>query len=251
MYQPRHYRKLMGNDRWASFGSCWYETDLWVAIDTNHYREEAKQFTLNRIKYYRDILEQHISLYPFFRDSLVPLKTPQRSHPLVIAMYKAANMAGTGPMSAVAGAIAECICMDLLEEFNADEVVIENGGDIYMKLTAPVTLSVFAGTSVLSDKIALKPVPSDTPLAVCCSSGTVGHAFSFGKTDACMIACRGGALADAFATAFGNEVKRKEELDQVTNKALKVPEILSVVIIKDDHVAMGGSIEFAFQPKGS
>ncbi|MCK7540966.1 MAG: hypothetical protein MZV63_63790 [Marinilabiliales bacterium] len=29
-------------------------------------------------------------------------------------------------------------CRDLLAEYEADEVIVENGGDIFMKLTAPV-----------------------------------------------------------------------------------------------------------------
>ncbi len=64
-------------------------------------------------------------------------------------------MAGTGPMSAVAGAMAEYISRDILEEYIVDEVIVENGGDIFMKLTSRATVSVFAGTSPLSDKIGL------------------------------------------------------------------------------------------------
>lgn len=233
----------MGNSRWMSFRTAWRETDLWVAIDREHYQCEAERFTLDRIVYYRDILENFISLRPEFRDSLTPVSVPDGSHPLIISMSNAARQAGTGPLSAVAGATAEFICGDIIEKFRAEEVIIENGGDIFMKLTAPVTVAVYAGDSPLSEKIALRPAPCDTPLAICCSSGTVGHSLSFGVADACVIACRDGALADALATAFGNEVKGKEQLGAVTEKALKVPEIMSVVIVKDDQVAMGGSLE--------
>jgi len=80
-------------------------------------------------------------------------------------------------------------------------------------------------------------------LAVCCSSGTVGHSLSFGIADACMIACRSGALADANATAFCNEVKNRDQVQQVTEMALKKPEIMSVVVIAGDKVGLGGIIE--------
>ena len=136
---------------------------------------------------------------------------PDGVHPMVMEMGRGSTgMAGTGPMSAVAGAIAEYICNDLLTEFSLQEVIIENGGDIFMKLTSPATISVYAGTSPLSEKISLVIKPEETPLSVCCSSGTVGHSLSFGIADACMIACRSGALADAYATAFCNEVKSKD-----------------------------------------
>lgn len=242
-YQPRLYREAMGNRRWTSFRSAFRETDLWVAIDREHYRKEAERFTMDRILFYRGILEDHIALYPEFRDSLTPVVAPGGAHPLIETMSEAARAAGTGPMSAVAGAVAECICRDLIRELGADEVIIENGGDIFMKLTAPATVAVYAGSSPLSEKIALQPGPDDTPLSLCCSSGTVGHSLSFGVADACMIACHDGALADAYATAFCNEVKNKEMAGTVTEKALQTAGVLAAVIIKDDRVGMGGIIE--------
>jgi len=245
-YQPRLYREAMGNSRWTSFRSAFRETDLWVAIDSSHYRKEAERFTMDRILFYRRVLEEHIRLHPEFRDSLTPVVAPGGVHPLIQEMSDAALAAGTGPMSAVAGAMAECICRDLLEESGADEVIIENGGDIFMKLTAPATVAVFAGDSPLSEKIALQPVPGDTPLSLCCSSGTVGHSLSFGVADACMIACRNGALADAWATAFCNKVKNREMVHKVTEQALKMTEILSVVIIAGDKVGLGGTIAVQF-----
>jgi len=233
----------MGNSRWTSFRSAWRETDLWVAIDTDHYRKEAERFTMDRILFYRSILGEHIAIHPEFRDSLAPVVAPAGVHPLINSMSEAAYAAGTGPMSAVAGAMAEYICRDLLAEFSAEELVVENGGDIFMKLAAPATVAVYAGSSPLSEKIALHPGPADTPLSLCCSSGTVGHSLSFGVADACMIACHDGALADAYATAFCNEIKNEKLIHRVTENALKKPDILSVVIIAGQVVGMGGSIE--------
>lgn len=236
----------MGNKRWVSFRSSWRETDLWVAMDSAHYRKAAERFTMDRILFYRAIMDKHIDIYPEFRDSLTPVVAPGGVHRIITAMSDAALAAGTGPMSAVAGAMAEFICRDLLDEFGAGEVVIENGGDIFMKLTSPATIAVHAGSSPLSEKVALHLAPADTPIALCCSSGTVGHSLSFGVADACMIACRDGSLADAWATAFCNSVKNAEMVHEVTEQALKIPEILSVVIIAGDKVGLGGTIEVKF-----
>lgn len=236
----------MGSDRWTSFHAGWRETDLWVAIDRAHFRNDARRFTLDRILHYRKILDEHIAHYPGFRDSLVPVVAPGGVHPLIEAMSEAARQAGTGPMSAVAGAMAEFICRDLMAEYDPDEVIIENGGDIFMKVAEPVTVAVYAGSSPLSEKIALLPGPADSPLAVCCSSATVGHAISFGTADACMIACRDGALADAYATAFCNSVKNAGMVNEVVSRALAIPEIISVVIIAGDQVGLGGETEVKF-----
>lgn len=214
-----------------------------MAVDTAHYTKETESFVIDRILYYRGVLEKHIDKYPEFSSSLVPVPAPAGAHPLVSDMSEAAQKAGTGPMSAVAGAMAECISRDILEEYKADEVIVENGGDIFMKLTSPAIISVYAGDSPLSEKIALQIRPEETPLSVCCSSGTVGHSLSFGIADACTIACRSGALADAFATAFCNEVKNSDQVQRVTEMALQKTEIISVVIIAGDKAGLGGSIE--------
>jgi len=242
-YQPRLYREAMGNSRWTSFRSAYRETDLWVAIDTKHYSKEAERFTMDRILCYRQIIEKHIAYHPEFHDSLTPVVDPGGTHPIITAMSEAAGQAGTGPMSAVAGAMAEHICCDLLAEYEADEVVVENGGDIFMKLTAPVSVAVHAGSSPLSEKIALQIKPEQTPLSLCCSSGTIGHSLSFGIADACMIGCRSGAEADAFATAFCNKVKNAGMVHEVTEQALGHSQIMSVVIITGDKLALGGRIE--------
>lgn len=233
----------MGNARWRTFRSAFRETDLWVAVDTTHYSSDIERFTMDRIMVYRSVLDKHIGEFPEFRDSLVPVVAPAGAHQIVKDMSEAAHMAGTGPMSAVAGAIAECICNDLIMQYDLDEVIIENGGDIFMKLISPATIAVYAGDSPLSEKIVLRIKPEETPLSVCCSSGTVGHSLSFGMADACMIACRSGAMADAYATASCNEVKKKEMVHQVTETAVRKPGILSVVIIAGDKVGIGGNIE--------
>lgn len=237
----------MGNSRWKSFRHAYLETDLWIGFDSTGDLSGTIKFTEARVKYYRQMLEDHIRHNPLFLSSLVPLAPPSGLPDLIKEMYNASAMAGTGPMSAVAGAVAEHICSDIVSEFGYNEVVVENGGDLFLKLNSVSTISVYAGNSPLSEKIGLKIKPENTPVSVCCSSGTVGHSLSFGTADACVIACRSGSLADAFATAFCNKVQDAENLEEISEVALKVPEIKSVVIIKDDKVALGGNFEIVFK----
>jgi ApbE superfamily uncharacterized protein (UPF0280 family) len=233
----------MGNTRWRSFKVDYLETDLWIAVNTDRYDPAVEGYTLDRIKFYRSILDDHIIDSPGFLSSLSPLGIPPDVHPLVKDMYKASGEAGTGPMSSVAGAVAEYVCRDLITKFDFSEAVVENGGDIFLKLNTPATISVYAGDSPLSEKIGLVIRPEQTPLSVCCSSGTVGHSLSFGSADACMIACGSGALADAYATACCNEMQDVEMVNRVTELMLGKPGVISVVIIKDEKVGIGGSIE--------
>ncbi|HWR74832.1 MAG TPA: hypothetical protein VN276_04300, partial [Bacteroidales bacterium] len=118
-YEPRLYREAMGNARWRSFRTGYRETDLWVAVDADSYSSEIERYTMDRILFYRSVIEAHIAACPEFRDSLVPVMAPAGVHPLLRDMYEATQAAGTGPMSAVAGAMAEYISRDILEEYKA------------------------------------------------------------------------------------------------------------------------------------
>jgi uncharacterized protein len=243
-YEPRYYRDNMGGARWKSFRVVHLETDLWIAVDTGSYLSGIEGYAYERAMYYREMLDNHIRIYPEFLTSLVPLVLPPPPLPhLVREMYISTEKSGTGPMSAVAGAVAEHICIDLCNVFTIKEIIIENGGDIFMKVDSPATISVYAGDSPLSEKIGIEVTPGCSPVSVCCSSGTVGHSLSFGRADACMIVCKSGAQADAFATAFCNEVKTIDDVSTVTESALQKEDILSVVIIKDDQVGIGGRLD--------
>ena len=114
-------------------------------------------------------------------------------------MIEAGQKAGVGPMAAVAGAIAECVGRELLAF--SPEIIIENGGDIYLKCLKKRVVGIFAGKSPLTGKIGLEIDAKDTPLGVCTSSGTVSHSLSFGKADAAVAIAPSATLADAAATA--------------------------------------------------
>jgi uncharacterized protein len=243
-YEPRFYRDSMGGARWKNFRVVHLETDLWIAVDTEGYKPEMESYALNRVWFYRTMLNNHITLCPEFLTSLAPLPLPSPLPPdLICEMYIATEKSGTGPMSAVAGAMAEHVCNDMCSEFTIKEIIIENGGDIFMKVNSPAVISVYAGESPLSEKVGIEITPALSPLSVCCSSGTIGHSLSFGVADACMIACKSGAQADAYATAFCNEVKTIRDITNVSESALREKDILSVVIIKNDKIGLGGSIE--------
>mgnify|MGYP001447813372 CR=1 FL=1 len=243
-YEPRFYRDSMGGERWKSFRTSHLETDLWIAVDAAGFKPEMECYALERAKHYRSLLDNHIRLNPSFLTSLTPLTLPSHvSDNIISDMYRATQRSGTGPMSAVAGAVAEHVCKDMCRQFSIKEIIIENGGDIFMKVESPATISVYAGDSPLSEKIGVEITPEISPLSICCSSGTIGHSFSFGTADACMIACRSGAQADAYATAFCNEVKTIDDITRVTEAALQMEDILSVVIIKNDKVGVGGIFE--------
>ncbi len=158
-------------------------------------------------------------------------------------MSAAAQRAGVGPMAAVAGAIAEAVGQALSEKFGCREVVVENGGDIWAQTVSSLTVSVYAGGSPLSGKVGMVVPPDLSPLAICTSSGTVGHSLSFGRADAVMVVCRDAALADAYATAFGNRLTTTADIEPQLDQARTDPAIISALFIIGGTMGICGPCE--------
>ena len=65
------------------------------------------------------------------------------------------------------------------------EVIVENGGDVFLKSSGPLDLGLYAGeNSPFSGEIKLRIDPSGAGIGICTSSGTVCHSLSMGKADA-------------------------------------------------------------------
>jgi hypothetical protein len=156
-------------------------------------------------------------------------------------MGEAAQAASVGPMAAVAGAIAEA----LGEEMNkyCKEIIIENGGDIYIKSSEKRIIGIFASKSRFSCQIGLEITGNETPLGLCTSSGTIGSSISLGKADAVVIKANTASLADAAATATANIIKTSQDLKPAIEFANKIAGITGVVAIKGNLLAAWGNIK--------
>ncbi len=85
--------------------------------------------------------------------------------------------------------------------------------------------------------------PTPAPLGVCTSSGTVGHSLSLGKSDASTIVANSTSLADAVATATGNLVKGKKDIEKGLAFAQTIEGVIGTLIIADDQFGACGDIE--------
>ena len=238
IYEPRTYRNQVHGTDLISFGVTIKETDLYIRARKN-LRSKAERL----VEKYRSILEKYIVRYPDFLMTLEPF-SPGDNTPLIVKdMAKSAAAAGVGPMAAVAGAIAEYVGRELFEY--SSEVIVENGGDIFMKSLSPRTVSIYAGKSPLSNKIALEISPEDTPLGICTSSGTVGHSLSYGKADAVVVVSPSASLADAVATAAGNLVKTGTDIQAGLEFSEKIPGVKGALIIINDKMGVHGDLKLS------
>ncbi len=237
MYRKRSYRNLFGNEL-VMFNICVGETDLMIGCDS-----DLSSAALRYVRRARSDINRHIDIYPEFKTSLAPLKVSGGYPDIVNNMILAGISAKTGPMAAVAGAVAEYTGKKLLE--HSKQVFVENGGDIFFASDKDRIIGIYAGKSVLSNKIAVKIRCDMFPLGICTSSGTVGHSYSMGNADSITVFSKNTALADAVATAAGNIVQSHEDIKKALGFAMGIEGILGVVTIIGDKLGAMGDIELA------
>lgn len=236
MYQPQAYRHWIKDSDLVSFNVVVKQTDLYIRAHRN-LKEKALKSALK----HRASLEKYIGHHPLFLTTLEPYQTEKDAPAIVKEMTKASQSAGVGPMAAVAGAIAEAVGKDLLPF--SPEIIVENGGDIFLKILKKRLVGIYAGQSPFTGKIALEIKPEETPSGICTSSASIGHSLSLGSADAVIALSPSTPLADAIATAIGNVVKDAEDIPKAIEKAQRIEGLHGIVIIKDDKIAICGKVK--------
>jgi ApbE superfamily uncharacterized protein (UPF0280 family) len=236
MYQPRTYRHWVKDKGLVAFNVVVKETDLYIRAQSD-LKRQAQRLVVK----YRKQLESYIERHPEFLSSLEPLAVGSDAPRIVTEMAEAAGKAGVGPMAAVAGAIAEFVGKELLDL--SPEVIVENGGDIFLKSLKDRTIGIYAGKSPLTGKVGLEIKGQDTPLGICTSSGTVGHSLSYGQADAVIALSKSTALADAAATAIGNIIQSTDDIPRGIERAISLKGLNGIIIIKDDKMGLWGKVK--------
>lgn len=237
-YQPRTYRTQVDAVGLVSFEVVYAETDLHVSAACDLSSETAAI-----VRGLREGLEAYIAANPRFAESHVPVPVSPDAPDIAKAMALAADVAGVGPMAAVAGAFAEAVARGL--EAESPEVVVENGGDLYIIGRHERMVLLGAGDSPLSERVGIVVSGDMLPLAVCTSSGKVGPSVSYGSAHAVTVLARGGALADAAASSIGNLVHGPDDIAAGLARAGEIPGVIGAVVIVDDTIGAVGSVRLA------
>jgi ApbE superfamily uncharacterized protein (UPF0280 family) len=191
-------------------------------------------------------VENYIGQRPEFATSLAPLHQDDLAPKFVKDMLEAGLGAEVGPMAAVAGTMAQYVGMSLVAE-GVGEIVVENGGDIFIQRSKECCISIFAGDSPLSYTVGVKVPMGMMPCGVCTSSGSVGHSLSLGDADSVTVLAKSTPLADAAATRLGNEVGMnkggRKGLQQALQVGQNLPGITGVVVICGELLGAVGDIE--------
>lgn len=210
------------------------ESDIRVCTERN-LEEEARQALLSC----RAQLENYLEKHPFFGTSFRPVPAASGAPQIVEEMAGAALLFGVGPMASVAGAIAQQVGLELLKY--SRQVVVENGGDLFLAGGARRKARVFPGAGL--DPVNLLVEDSPGGVGLCTSSATIGHSRSLGEADSVTVLSPTAVLADAAATSFCNMVRSVDDIEKVIEKASGYPEVRGIVVVMGGSVGLWGQLE--------
>jgi ApbE superfamily uncharacterized protein (UPF0280 family) len=236
MYKKRFYRKWAGPKGLRRFEIAIEQSDLLIFCDGN-----LEKLACGELRRVRRELEDYVLLDPQFLVAFNPRPTLPSAPALVRHMAAAAALWSVGPMAAVAGAIAQAVGRKLLER--CGNVIVENGGDVFLRTEKPATFALYAGEeSPFSDKI-LFEVDASSGLGVCTSSGVVGPSVSLGRADAVVAIAADAAQADAAATAIANRVRMPGDVDRVLDDPGFRDRLAGLIACKGDRIGFRGDIK--------
>lgn len=236
MFENRTYRNLHQKKGLISFNVTVKETNLNIQADM-----DLTEMALQSVLKCRNMIETYIKFHPEFATSFIPVKSLFPVPSIIREMLQAGEMANVGPMASVAGAVAEFTGRELLE--HTREVVVENGGDIFIKSDCETIFSIYAKDSPFSMRMGIKIKRREKSYGLCTSCGSFGHSISFGKADAVTILSDSCSLSDAVATKVGNRIKTDTDIQSGIDAGKAVPGVQGIVIIIGKNIGLWGDLE--------
>ena len=231
------YRGRVKDSRLFGFRVQVEQTDLFIRAE-----KDLSPEALSLVRDSRSRIVNWSGNHPDFLTSLEPQANDPLAPPPVKAMLAAGQLAGVGPMAAVAGGIADFVGSGLQSHSPAG-VIVENGGDIFLASQSEITVGIYAGDSPLSMQLGLVIKPEQTPVGVCTSSRSIGHSLSLGRPDTAMVVADSAALADAAATGLGNRVSRVKDIEPALAWALDIAGVRGAVVIIKDRIGFLGDLQ--------
>jgi len=238
-YQRKFYRDWINAEDLYVTDFVAAQTDLQVLTN----KKLDMVFANDLIRAMRMDIEQYINRDSRFLHSHKPIPVMNDAPAIIKEMALQSQSAGVGPMITIAGAIAHFFGNDLALKCYKD-VIVENGGDIYIKTSKTRKISIYAGKSKLWNKLKLEVRPKESPIGISISSGTRGHSLGLGCADAVVVLAKNVLLADAVATATGNRVHARKDMQPAVDFARSIKGILGVVIILKSDLISWGMVRF-------
>lgn len=225
--EKRFYRFFQKPKGFKSFNLVAGESDVWVAVPESEFREELRGELLSYLVDVREQIKVYCEINPEFLKSLVPMSVPPLAPEIVRVMAEVSKKVGVGPMAGVAGAV-NLFLGRKLQSLGVSQFILENGGDLYLKVERPAVVSILSKKSEGVGSLGVELPPGTWGVST--SSSKIGHSLSFGRVDSATVIGEDPVVTDCSATYLGNsrsvdEAKlRAEELLNFNRGALALIE---------------------------
>lgn len=239
MYENRFYRNL-SNDKNALEVS-YRESDIYLVSEQKY----DKNFVKEKIKYYYDKIEKYIRKDPNFFSSLSPLEYDDNAPDIVKDMLSVSSQLNVGPFAAVAGAVSDYLGKSLLKLQESKELIIENGGDIFIKTNKEKEIGLYLGKDFSPQFIKIILSKQKSSFGICSSSSKIGHSLNFGKADLVTVVGSNPIFCDAAATAYSNAIKNQRDIEKLFKKVKKERNIQALLVAYDKKIFLWGNIALA------
>jgi hypothetical protein len=232
MYQERFYRHHYRAP--IKLGISYRESDLIIISDKNIEKNHA----LNSLISCYHQIDAYAKLKPAFFYSLKPIALDTDASLIIQEMLKAAQISNVGPFAAVAGAVAYQVGRELAVD--CDELIIENGGDLFLKTRTVKNISLYLGENFSMEYLDLKVKNFSDTIGICSSSAVIGPSLNFGNADLCTIIADNPVLADALATSYSNKINTPDDAASVIEEARNNSYVKAIVVAVDNKLFLWG-----------
>lgn len=188
----------------------------------------------------RSIIESKIDSDPVFGTTLDIYSSSEKDENLIKNMCRASALAGVGPMASVAGAVASYV-LESLKRKGCDHAIIDNGGDLAIYSCEPIVVGLYTINQKFNN-IGIRIQPSDTPIGIASSSGTIGHSLSFGNSDISTVFSKDPILADACATSLGNKIHKESDINSSIESICLINGVDGCIAVIGDSISICGTI---------
>jgi len=241
IFANRLYRIGRGGRDLKAFTVTVKETNLFIQAE-----EDLTRQATDAVLSIRGNIESYIESRPEFAASLNPIGADPYAPAVVKEMIEDSRRAGTGPMAAVAGSIAEFVARTLSDRGDGKrgEVIVENGGDVFMVTGGERVVGLYGSDILLGLGIKIPAADSGRAgVGISSSSALLGESLSLGRCELATVVAKRGALSDATATALGNMVKSERDIERSLEEILYIPDVVGGVVVIDGRMGIKGDIE--------
>lgn len=201
---------------------------LYATIKVSKEGDPLTNEAIEGAKYALKILGELAEFLPIIKRQASTLRSDNGYPQVVNEMISACQLIEDPeltPLASVAGATSDLVA-DYLSKTKATKIIVNNGGDIAIRLKDGEKTLVGACLDIARGRIdCLLPVENDCGI---CTSGIGGRSFTLGIANAVMTLANRASVADAAATHLGNKTnvvssQVKRELAEIIYPDTDIP----------------------------